>query len=85
MITTRSCHTLWSRASFCHWALPHWQEAEIHYWQSTLRVNVALRQHVGIKATMLRCLATDRSASTGRIARLYEMERMVPYYLAMLT
>lgn len=57
-----------------HWALLHWQDAEHHYWQTTLHVNDALYQHFGIQATVLRCLATDRNAATGRIARLYEME-----------
>lgn len=56
------------------WALPHWQDAERHYWQTTLHVNTALHQRFGIEATVLRCLATDRNPATGRIARLYEME-----------
>ncbi|HEX8034592.1 MAG TPA: hypothetical protein VF510_12130 [Ktedonobacterales bacterium] len=57
-----------------HWALPHWQDTQRHYWQTTLHVNAALRQRFDINAAVLRCLATDRNPETGRIARLYEME-----------
>jgi hypothetical protein len=53
------------------WRLPEFGNAERRFWQDVDHVNRGLREHFGLGATTLRCIAIDYSRDEELLSRVY--------------